>query len=101
MVEPKPVVVDPSVPFVQRPFKMHLQRAFLTQFDGSQHSTKLREEGTEHEWIGERGTMQKSAIWWTEFVGKRESQKETTFRETDRNLIHDPNLVRGEREGKN
>ena len=33
--EPKRVVVDPSVPFLQRPFKMHLVRAFLTQFDGS------------------------------------------------------------------
>lgn len=49
---PKPVVVDPSLPFAERPFKMHLMRAFLTQFDGSQHSQKLREEGAEHAWIG-------------------------------------------------
>ena len=33
--EPKPLVVDSSVPFVKRPFKVHLLRAFLTQFDGS------------------------------------------------------------------
>ena len=45
--------------------------------------------------------MQKSATWWTEFVGKCESQKETSFRETDSSLVVDPNLVRGEREGKN
>lgn len=76
-------------------------RAFLTQFDGSQHSKKLREEGTEHEWIGERGSTQKSATWWTQFVGKCEYQKETSWRETDRSLVVDPNLVRGEREGKN
>lgn len=101
MEAPKPVIVDSSLPFAQRPFKMHLLRAFLTQFDGSQHSQKLREEGGEHEWIGEQGSMQKSATWWTEFVGKCESQKETSFRETDSSLVVDPNFVRGEREGKN
>ena len=45
--------------------------------------------------------MQKSATWWTEFVGKCESQKETSFRETDASMVVDPNLVRGEREGRN
>lgn len=80
---------------------MHLFRAFLSQFDGSQHSQKLREEGTEHEWVGDRGTMQKSSVWWTQFTGKCESQKETKYRETDPTAVHDPNMVRGEREGKN
>jgi len=59
------IVVDPSVPLAQRPFKMHFLRSFLTQFDGSQHSGKLREEGAEHQWIGEKETMQKSGTWWT------------------------------------
>lgn len=109
--QPKPVVkapppikvieVDPKVPFVRRPFKFHLLRSFLTSFDGQQYPNKLREEGTEHEWIGEQLSMQKSSNWTTQFTGTCEFQKETRFRETNQSLILDPNLIRGEREGKN
>jgi hypothetical protein len=28
--QPKPLVIDPQVPFVKRPFKMHVMREFLT-----------------------------------------------------------------------
>ena len=45
--------------------------------------------------------MQKSSNWTTEFTGKCESQKEIRYRETNPSLILDPNLIRGEREGKN
>ena len=80
---------------------MYLVRSYLTQFDGSQQSQKLREEGIEHEWTGETGTIQKTGDWWTEYIGEGESQKEIKFRETDPKVTVDPNLERGEREGKN
>jgi len=53
----KVIVVDPKVPFVRRPFKFLQLRSFLTHFDGKQHPNKLREDGIEHEWIGEELSM--------------------------------------------
>ena len=57
---PKPVKlieVDPNVPFVNRPFKFHLLRSYLTNFDGNQHPEKISENGIEHEWVGENLSM--------------------------------------------
>lgn len=101
VVKQKVIEVDPTIPFVDRPFKFYLLRSYLTLFDGGLHPNKIREEGIDHEWIGEQKSMQKSSSWTTEFTGGCEYQKETRFRETNPSLVLDANLVRGEREGKN
>lgn len=97
----KPVEINYSTPFIDRPFRVYVVRQYLTQFDETQEPQKLREEGTEHEWIGETGTTQKTGIWWTDHVFKGVSEKEITYRQSDPKVFVDPNLKTGDREGKN
>lgn len=71
-------------PLLERVNKLSLVRTYLTQFDGSQHSNKVKEEGVEHQWTNPTSTVIKSGVWVSSFQGKFFSTKIITYRETDK-----------------
>lgn len=76
--------VDSDVQLLERITKLIELRSFLTQFDGSQYSNKVKEEGVEHSWTTADSTVIKTGLWESRFEGKFYSTKEITYRETDR-----------------
>ena len=90
-----------ELPLIERVTQLRLVRTFLTQFDGSQHSNKVKEEGVEHQWTNPTSTVIKTGIWVSSFTGKFFSTKIINYRETDRSKLHDPDTKSGEREGTN
>ena len=90
-----------DIPIRERPIRVSEVRKYLTQFDGSTSSSKVREEGIEHAWVSEDSTQYKIGNWQAIHQGKRESVKEIRTVETDPKVIVDPNLKSGSREGLN
>ena len=88
-----------------RPFKVDYVRTFLTEFDGTQETNKVREEGAETSWQEASPTVFKTSHWWTRF-DNNESLKESRYTETDpakvpKWLEEEKVMDRGEREGSN
>lgn len=90
-----------NLSLIMRVAKLKLVRSFLTQFDGSQYSNKVKEEGVEHQWQKPGSTVVKTGIWTSSFYGKFLSTKIITYRETDKSKPQDPDTKSGEREGTN
>jgi len=79
-----------DAPLIKRVKRLELVRTYLTQFDGSQNSNKVKEEGVEHQWTNSTSTVIKTGIWVSSFQGKFNSTKIVTYRETDKSKPKDP-----------
>jgi len=90
-----------DIPLRERPIRVSEARRFLTQFDGSGASSRVREEGIEHAWVSEDSTQYTTGNWQAIYQGKQESVKEIRTIETNPKVIIDPNLKSGSREGMN
>jgi len=47
---------------------MIMIKSFLTEFDGSMHSNKIKEEGVEHEWTDNEDNVYKTYNWKTDYL---------------------------------
>lgn len=92
-----------NLPFEERQPALHMLRAFITQFDGSQSSIKMKENGVEHTWMAEDSSIFQSSEWKTNFIDTVESIKEIRYTETDIKKLtqKDPNIIKGSKDGTN
>lgn len=93
--------VNNLTPLEDREIRIECVRRFVTQFNGTDQSGKVREEGVEHYWLTPTSSKYKTGNWTSIFQGKVESVKELRFTETDRYATLDPHLEHISREGTN